>query len=154
MCGFEFGEEAEPVTAHAGVAVGDVVAEPVLAEHVVLGARHVGSSGAGADGGDARLERLAVERVRAALRRIGLADNEGAADLRVIALDRRRQLGRHEIAGGDDSVGRRRHAEHLAPARAQDHEIVGQPLARKNASTAPHSSYCRRPGMADLRKTA
>ena len=55
---------------------------------------------------------------------IGFADHERAADLRVIAIDAGRQLGRHHVAALELPAGRRRHAAHLRAADADDLEIV------------------------------
>ena len=54
----------------------------------------------------------------------GLADHQRAADLRVVAVDAGRQLGRHHVAALELLAARRRHAAHLDAADADDLEIV------------------------------
>src|SRR6185312_14453384 len=73
--------------------------------------------------------RLAIDGEGALLHRRRLADHQGAADLREIALDRGRQLGRHQIAFGDAALRRRRHGHNILSTRAHDHEIVGAAAA-------------------------
>ena len=60
----------------------------------------------------------------APLRVARLAHDQRATDLHEIALDRGRELRRHQIARSDASFRRRRHAENLLAAGADDHEIV------------------------------
>ena len=142
------------MAAHARPFAGDVIAEPIFAKHVVLGARDIRRGGAGPHRGDAGLQRLAKDAEGAPLRRARLAHDQRAADLREIALDRGRQLGRHQIACGDAALRGRRHAENILAAGADDHEIVGAAAAAKKASISATSSYWRRPGPTALRKTA
>ncbi len=116
-------KQADAVPAHAGVFGGDVVAEPVAAEHVVLGLRDVGCRNAGAHRREAGIERLLKDAEALHLQLARLADHERAADLRVIALDAGRELGGDEIARLENLAGGGRHAAHLAAAHADDHEV-------------------------------
>ena len=70
------------------------------------------------------LHRLAIECERLVLLDIGLADDERAADLGIVAVDAGRELGGHHVAALELLAARRRHAAHLRPADADDLEIV------------------------------
>ena len=62
--------------------------------------------------------------MRGLLLGIGFADHQRAADLRVIAVDAGRELGRDHVAALEPLAPRRRHAPHLDAADADDLEIV------------------------------
>src|SRR6267154_4838208 len=91
--------EPQAVPAHAGVFRGHVVAEAMVAKYFVLGPCDVSGRSPRAYRRDARFERLVVYREDALLRFARFSEHEGAADLRVIAVHARGQLGRHQVAG-------------------------------------------------------
>ena len=95
------GKHPHAVAAHARPLARGVFAETVFTEHVVLGLRDVGGARAGTHRGDARLQRLGVDRERAPLRLIRLAHHQRAADLGEIALHRGCEFRGDEIADRD-----------------------------------------------------
>src|SRR4029450_2117730 len=88
-----------------------------------------GCRGAGPHGRDAGGERFTEDIEGTALRVGCLADDQRAANLGEIPCDRGRELRRHQIAGSDAAFRRRRHAEYVLPAGADDHEIIRTPAA-------------------------
>src|SRR5882762_6363988 len=116
--------EAQAMAAHAGVFRSHVVAEAMAAKYVVLRSRDVSRLGSGANGCDAGLESLVVDGVGPFLSGARFPENEGAADLRVIAVHARSQLGRHQVAGREAPFRRRMHPAHFTPAGAQNLEIL------------------------------
>src|SRR6266853_3352880 len=114
----------QAVPAHAGVFRGHVVAEAMVAKYFVLGPCDVRSRGPRAYRRDARFERLVVYSEGPLLRLARFSEHEGAADLRVITVHARGQLGRHQVAGREAPFRRRMHPAHFAAAGAQDLEIL------------------------------
>src|SRR5882672_1896411 len=113
----------QTVPAHAGVLRCHIVAEVMVAKYFVLGPCDVPSRGPRAYRRDARFERLVVYREDALLRFARFSEHEGAADLRVITVHARSQLGRHQVAGREAPFRRRMHPAHFPAARAQDLKI-------------------------------
>src|SRR5713101_8973751 len=95
----------------------------MAAKYFVLRPRNVPGRRSGAYRHDPRFERLVVYSESPLLRLARLADHEGAADLRVITVHARGQLGRHQIAGRESPFRRRMHPAHFPAARAQDLKI-------------------------------
>ena len=122
-------KQTEAVAAHARPFAGGVLTQAVFAKDVVLGAGDVGCRGAGPHGRDAGGERLTEDIEGTALRVGCLTDDQRAANLGEIPCDRRRKLGRDQIAGSDAAFRRRCHAEYILPPGADDHEIVRTPAA-------------------------
>src|SRR5258706_14581894 len=91
--------ESQAVAAHAGVFRGHVVAETMMAKHLVLRPRDVSRVGSGANGRDAGLESLVVDSEGPFLVRARSPEHQGAADLRVITVHAWGQLVRHQMAG-------------------------------------------------------
>src|SRR6267378_3258176 len=117
--------QAQTVAAHAGVFRGHVVAEAMAAKYFVLRSRDVSRLGSGANGCDAGLESLVVDGVGPFLSGARFPENEGAADLRVVAVHARSQLGRHQIAGREAPFRRRMHSAHLPAARTENLKVLG-----------------------------
>src|SRR5712691_4374698 len=115
--------EAQTVAAYAGVFRGHVIAEALIAKYFVLRSRDVSRLGAGADGRDAGFESLVVDGEGLFLDRARFSEHQGAADLRVVAVYARSQLGRHQIAGREAPFRRRVHSAHLPATGAEDLEI-------------------------------
>ncbi len=115
----------QAVPAHAGVLRCHVVAEAMVAKYFVLGTCDVPSRGPRAYRRDARFERLVVYSEGPLLRLARFSEHEGAADLRVITVHARGQLGRHQVAGREAPFRRRMHPAHFTSAGAQDLEILG-----------------------------
>ena len=69
--------------------------------------------------------------MRRALLGAGLADHQGAADLRVVALDAGRELGRDQVAALEPLAARRRHAANLDATDPDDLEIVVDAVGAK-----------------------
>src|SRR5665213_706489 len=122
------GEESQAVPAHARVRAGHVFAEAVFAEHVVFGTCDVGSERARAHRCDAGFQGFDVDREGALLRVAGLADDERAADLREVALDRRREFGDDEVAVHELAVRGRGDAADIRAAGSDQHEVIGDAL--------------------------
>src|SRR5262249_23086432 len=118
------GEQADPVTTHARIFRRHIIAQPVAAEDVVLGLRHLGRRDAGAHGLEPGIERLLKYAKALQLKLARFADHERAAYLGVIALDARCQFGRDQVAVFENLAGWRRHAAYLAATDADDHEIL------------------------------
>src|SRR6266853_3931247 len=72
--------ESQTVTAHAGVLRGHVVAEAMVAKHLVLRPRDLSRLGSGANGRDAGFESLVVDSEGAFLRFARFSEHEGAAE--------------------------------------------------------------------------
>src|SRR6266705_4805502 len=72
--------KAQTVAAHAGVLRGHVVAEAMVAKYLVLRSRDVSRPGSGANGRDARFERLVVYSEGPLMRFARFSEHEGAAD--------------------------------------------------------------------------
>ena len=140
-------KQTEAVAAHARPLAGRIVAQVVLAKDVVLGAGDVGGRGAGPHGRDAGAKRFTEDAEGKALRVGCLADDQRAANLGEVPLDRRRELRRHQIAGSDAAFRRRRHAEYVRPAGADDHEIVGTPSAPQIGLDVRHHLVLPPPGL-------
>src|SRR5438309_853236 len=117
--------ESKAVAAHAGVFGGHVVAEAMVAKYLVLRPRDVTRFGSGANGRDAGFECLVVDGEGAFLRLARFSEHQGAADLRVVAVHARSQLGRHQIAGREAPFRRRMHSAHLPAARTEDLKVLG-----------------------------
>src|SRR5260221_6093391 len=115
----------QAVPAHAGVLRCHVVAEAMVAKYFVLGTCDVPSRGPRAYRRDARFERLVVYSEGPLLRLARFSEHEGAADLRVITVHARGQLGRHQVAGREAPFRRRMHPAHFTSAGAPDLEILG-----------------------------
>src|SRR5216684_1058509 len=113
----------QAVAANAGVFRGHVVAKAVAAKHLVLRPRDVSSRRSRAYRGDTGFKRLVVYSEGPLLRLARFSEHEGAADLRVITVRARSQLGRHQIAGREAAFRRRMHPAHFPAARAQDLKI-------------------------------
>src|SRR5438552_18402776 len=95
----------------------------MVAKYLVLRSRDVSCLGAGANRRDAGFESLVVDSEGAFLRVARFSEHESAADLRVITVHARGQLGRHQIAGGEAPLRRRMHSAHLPAAGAEALEI-------------------------------
>src|SRR6267378_2729175 len=116
--------EAQAVAAHASVFRGHVVAEAMAAKYFVLRPRDVSRVGSGANGRDTGFESLVVDGESPLLGGARFPENEGAADLRVVTLHARGQLGRHQIAGSEAPFRRRVHSAHLPAARTENLKVL------------------------------
>src|SRR5882762_5016513 len=115
--------EAQTVAAYASVFRAHVLAQALIAKYFVLRSRDVSRPGARANSRDAGFESLVVDSEGAFLRPARFSEHESAADLRVIAVHARGQLGRHQIAGREAPFRRRMHPAHLPAAATEDLEI-------------------------------
>ena len=117
-------EQAEPVAAHAGVFAGRVLAEP-CARNTSFSARAMSAAvtPSRTTAMPASIDRE-PERVRLLLLGVRLADDQRAADLRVVAIDARRELGGDHVAALELLARRRRHAAHFRPTDADDLKVV------------------------------
>src|SRR5712691_12460492 len=95
----------------------------MAAKHLVLRACDVSSRRSRAYRSDTGFKRLVVYSEGQLLRLARFSEQEGAADLRVIAVHARSQLGCHQIAGREAPFRRRVHPAHFPAARAQDLKI-------------------------------
>src|SRR2546421_13123902 len=117
--------ESQAVAAHARVLRGHVVTEAVIAKYLVLRPRDVSRLGSRANRRDAGFESLVVYREDALLRCARFSEHESAADLRVIPVHARSQLGRHQIAACEAPFSRRMHPADLAAARTGNLKVLG-----------------------------
>ena len=117
------------MAAHPRVLAGRVFPEPVVSEHVVFRLCHFARRYAGAQDRVSRLNRFDIHVERAQLGRAGFAQHQRAADLRVVAVDARGELGGHQVARLKPPFAGRVHAAHFTPAGTHDHEVLRAALA-------------------------
>src|SRR5229473_2820191 len=102
---------------------------------------------------DAAFQGLVVYSEGALLRLARLPENERAADLRIITVHAGRELGRHQIAGGEATFGRRMHAVHLLAACAENLEIF-RTAARAEKGLHIGSQLTASPGCSTRKRAA
>ena len=139
------------MTAHARIRVGRVLAQTIFAEDVVFGFGNIGGFGTRPHGRDTGFERFEEDAEGIALRVVGATDDERPANLRVVAVDFRREFGCDEIAIRQRALGGRDHSAYVdatwtrrytvfgAAARAQERLDVGDELvlfAARNGGAA------------------
>src|SRR5216117_1601839 len=105
----------------------------MVAKYFVLRSRDVSRPGSRANRRDAGFESLVVEREGAFLRPARFSEHESPADLRVIAVHARGQLGRHQIAGREAPFRRRMHSAHLLAARTENLKVLGTAAGAKKS---------------------
>src|SRR5690606_38876101 len=140
----------ETMSTHTGVPGGRVFAEAMGAEHVVLKLGDMAGGHARTNCGKAGLERLAIDVEGAQLRFRRLADDQRAAELRVIAVYTWCDLGRHHVAQLEPALTGRMHAHHLRSAGADDHEVVGAVVVPQERFQRRNDLILGNAGAADL----
>src|SRR2546422_3251773 len=118
------GVETQIVPANTSVFRSRELLEAFPAKDIVLHASHIADVDAGFEEALGCLLSFMEDLKRTPLIRVGVAQYEGPANLRVVSINLRRQFGYQVIAPFEPALVRRPHSENLGAAGGDQHEVI------------------------------